>query len=201
MGLRSCVASLAWPDAVPADASRGRPLAVALSAWLASGCAASVGAMASASVDTTGHFGADARVVGEAAVGDPDLRAFVSLAAGGGYLDVARRGLLSGAVELGVEGGRGLRWSAGAGYSPRFFFGGAVPVAHAGLVSGQLLFPLARTGAERGGLCVGVRASAELVSGLGAPDASGAPGAIGLFQLGAVFQWITFDTTANRWAG
>lgn len=163
------------------------------------GCAVSLSAIASPTVDTTGHFGTEERLHLTSAAGDPRLRFFVALSGGAGYLDGPKAGFGTIAPELGVEGGREIQWSASALYSPRFLASGPVDVVNGGGVAGQVLFRVADRGGEHASLLLGPRLSAEVLDLNPDPVRTDGARAVGLFQLGLVLRWTTFDTTGNSW--
>ncbi len=163
----------------------------------ASGCAAGVSLAAAPSVDTRGNVGTEERLQAFAGVGTPDFRFFTALSAGGGHLGGASTGYFTLSPEVGVEGGRDLLWSVGTFYAPRFLSSGPVGVVHGGGAEGQVLFPLRRTGGDGGGLLLGPRLAAEAVAL--DPSLPEGKGTVGLFQLGVVLRWTTFDTTGNSW--
>jgi hypothetical protein len=154
----------------------------------ATGCATSLSAIGSPTFDTSARVGHEERLEVTAAAGDPGFRFYASAGAGLGYLRAAGSGYALVSPGLGVEGGKDLLWSAGATYAPRFFFTGA-STAHGIGAQGQLLYRLGGMGGEDGSLLAGLRLSAE---DLPARDT-------GLFQLGLVVRWITFDTTGKGW--
>jgi hypothetical protein len=163
----------------------------------AAGCAAGFALSAAPSVDTKGGLGTEERLQAFAGVGAPSFRFFGALSAGAGYLGGARSGFATVSPELGVEGGREVVWSVSALYAPRFLFTGPVSVAQGGGAAGQVLFRVQRMGGEDGSLLVGPRLSAEVVD-LN-PALPEGKGTVGLFQLGVVLRWTTFDTTAKSW--
>jgi hypothetical protein len=171
------------------------PRAVALGLLLggtSTGCAVSFSTTAAPSLDTHGYPGAEGRVEARAAGGTEDLRAYLALAAGGGYLASYQSGYGTIMPELGFESGTGIRWGAGMLYSPRFI-GGAEPVTRHGLGgAAELTVGVASLGAEHSALFLGPRLQVENVWGVGDESSRG------LFTLGACLRWVAFDTTSDR---
>jgi hypothetical protein len=169
-----------------------------VAAALSTGCATSLSVSAAPTLDTKGRAGTEERLELTAAAGSTTARLYGGVAVGAGYLGAAGSGYATVSPEAGVEGGQSIRWSAGAMYAPKALFAGPDKVAHGVGVAGQALFHVARMGGEDGRLVLGPRLSAEANFGVGDPAADGTR-AIGLFQLGLVVRWVTFDTTAKSW--
>jgi hypothetical protein len=152
-------------------------------------CAITLSAAAAPTFDTRATPGGEGRLALEGAFGSPELRMYGSVAGGGGYLAGSRAAEALVSPELGLVLGQQPAVTFGGLYTARFLIGQGV--AHGGGGQVGVAWPVKATGGEHGYLALGFRASAE---GVALPDGS----AIGLFQLGLLVRWTTFDTTANR---
>jgi hypothetical protein len=171
---------------------------IAVGAWLVftSSCATSFSSTGGVTAETSGHVGTEGRLEFVAATGSEEIRPYLSLAAGGGYLPNpgVGYGLLSPGV--GLEFGQAPLWTIGGFYSPRYQGqpNHSPTFAQSGGVASQVLFFLKPMGGEHGRLLLGPRLAVEGGQGWTSSNTEG------LIQLDLVLRWVTFDTTGNSWA-
>ena len=140
-------------------------------------------------MDSSAALGSAGRLEGRAAGGDSELRGYVALATGGGFLaqDQAGYGLLS--AEAGFELGDGQRYGGGLLYGARICEIDTCGALH-GLGAGLwYLTRLTRPRGEGSALFLGPRLQIERLWG-----SSTAPSRT-LFSLALELRWLLMDTT------
>jgi hypothetical protein len=170
-----------------------RTLALIALALGSDACAFALYASTGPTLESTGNVGGEGRAGLRAAAGDPNTRIAAALTTGGGDLARSASGYALAQPSLGVSLGRNVETTLEAFYTARFLFATPTLTRSAIGTSAQVLFRVADTGGEHGGVLIGPRTSIEYLWGADRePDRA-------IASLSFVVEWITLDTTGNRW--
>jgi hypothetical protein len=160
-------------------------------AFVIAGCELGLSGAIAPTVDTSGHWGVEARIAGNASMGNEKAHARVALSNGGGYSSNSLGGYFVVSPEIGAQIGTFpsnqeakpfVRGSFGALYSARFSPGPTVHHAVGGAI--DVLFG----SRGKGPILLGPRFQAEYIVGLASPQDRW------LFSLPFVVKWIAADT-------